>query len=227
MGCDIHTMAEINYGDGWREITAAVFDSSYFSPDQEISVHNVPHTSVPYSGRNYRLFSRLADVRNGYGFAGVDTGDYITPLAEPRGIPADASKGWRDYAEDDVDLHSATYFTARELIDADWDFPITIRGVVSEEQYIQLKSEGKSPESWAGGISAGNSITVTEAEYELGIRAPKGERTFVQMEWTQSFREFAQSFIDIFPRLISCAPLNIETREPDLDRIRIMICFDN
>lgn len=39
--------------------------------------------------RHYQLFSVLADVRNGYGFAGVPTGEWVKPISSPRGIPQD------------------------------------------------------------------------------------------------------------------------------------------
>ena len=39
--------------------------------------------------RHYQLFAVLADVRNGTGFAGVKTGERVTPIAEPRGYPED------------------------------------------------------------------------------------------------------------------------------------------
>lgn len=39
--------------------------------------------------RHYFLFGILANVRNGYGFAGCSTGDWIVPIDLPRGIPND------------------------------------------------------------------------------------------------------------------------------------------
>ena len=39
--------------------------------------------------RHYQLFAVLAGVRNGYGFAGVPTGEPVTPIAPQRGYPAD------------------------------------------------------------------------------------------------------------------------------------------
>lgn len=39
--------------------------------------------------RHYQLFAVLAGVRNGHGFAGTPTGDEVTPIAAPRGLPDD------------------------------------------------------------------------------------------------------------------------------------------
>lgn len=44
-----------------------------------------------YHDRNYDVFGMLADVRNGSGFAGVDTGDGFVPIDVPRGLPDDLS----------------------------------------------------------------------------------------------------------------------------------------
>ncbi|HSE46936.1 MAG TPA: hypothetical protein VLA89_16575 [Gemmatimonadales bacterium] len=44
-----------------------------------------------YHDRNYDVFGVLADVRNGTGFAGIDTGEGFVPIDEPRGLPDDLS----------------------------------------------------------------------------------------------------------------------------------------
>lgn len=43
------------------------------------------------NGRNYDVFSILANVRNGYGFAGVVTSSGFNPITSGRGIPDDLS----------------------------------------------------------------------------------------------------------------------------------------
>jgi len=64
-----------------------------------------------YDGRNYYLFSILADVRN----SGEEVIDY------PRGIPLDASCGYLHKCDSwSSDAHSHSYFTLRELLDVDW-----------------------------------------------------------------------------------------------------------
>ena len=64
-----------------------------------------------YDGRNYQLFSILADVR----------GDY-SPIVEPRGIPEDASTGYKYMCDRwDGDAHSHSYYTLTELLNVDWE----------------------------------------------------------------------------------------------------------
>lgn len=47
--------------------------------------------------RHYDVFSILADVRNGYGFAGVKTSSGFVPISDGRGIPDDLSQEIRDH----------------------------------------------------------------------------------------------------------------------------------
>lgn len=66
MGCDIHSVFQARKGDEWVDVAT-------FWDDE----------------RHYQLFSVLADVRNGYGFAGVQTGEWVKPISSPRGLPED------------------------------------------------------------------------------------------------------------------------------------------
>lgn len=70
------------------------------------------YPSCLYRGRNYSLFSRLADVRS-YGDG--------TAISEPRGVPDDASDAYLYIVEQwKGDGHSHSYFTLTELLEHDW-----------------------------------------------------------------------------------------------------------
>lgn len=190
MGTDIHTMAEVKVNDyrkpldrtnpntgyeqKWKAVTEPVFENDYFREDEPIGLRNVPYTSTPYSGRNYDLFAVLADVRNGRGFAGVATGDAVQVIAEPKGVPDDASKKWLRYVERwGMDLHSISYFTLAELEAA---MPLLKQhqrktGVISEREYLRIQRDGGTPQSWSGGVGGGGVRVVSVDEYEAGIRA--------------------------------------------------------
>jgi len=220
MGCDIHTMAEIRHdypeyerriyapGTGtvidtitepaesrWLAITDAVFTSPYYRENAPVSVHNVPYSSAPYSGRNYDLFAVLADVRNGRGFAGIRTGERITPILEhfgekhveiendreyetwTRGVPEDASKRWKKYVKKwGPDLHSTSWLTLEELERGPWDQRQIKAGYVDAAQYEKIRQSGFTitPESWSGDVGGGGITKYTADQWEaLGEPARK------------------------------------------------------
>jgi len=74
MGCDIHGVFQAKQAvEGYEGVCS----------------HWVDIRSDWDQSRHYFLFSWLANVRNGYGFAGVPTYDAIKPITEPRGLPSD------------------------------------------------------------------------------------------------------------------------------------------
>lgn len=126
MGCDIHIRTEVKQDNGlW--VLADLFDK-----DGDV-------TEV-YTGRNYRLFSILADVRN-Y--------NRIKPISNLRGIPEDCSdETLKSYKDWDMDAHSATWYTLRELEDYLKENPKTkYSGMITLEQSASLDM-GEFPESW-------------------------------------------------------------------------------
>lgn len=115
MGTDIHGVFQRFDGEHWVDIP-----SEY---DQ---------------GRHYQLFAVLAGVRNGTGFAGIQTGEVVTPISEPRGLPDDfkvdgdihpiaslsVMTKWRQKyhaADEPLEVwmgdHSHTWLTAAEMLE--------------------------------------------------------------------------------------------------------------
>lgn len=210
MGCDIHAMAEIRHDypaytpdiwvDGkrqpgepvearstWYAIRDQVFTAPYFNDKLPVSVQNVPYTSVPYSGRNYDLFAVLADVRNGRGFAGVRTGERITPILEhfgekhvetegehvyetwTRGVPEDASKRWKKYVKRwGMDLHSTSWLTLEELERGPWDQRQIKAGYVDAAQYEAIRQSGftTTPDNWSEDVGGGGITNYTADDWE-------------------------------------------------------------
>lgn len=117
MGCDIHDYVEVRERGWWAKV-GAIFPCRYHDPNSPSDVrkcwvggefvvdghadpkqctgscyvNNRTKSDHPYAGRNYNLFAILADVHNGYGFAGCDTGDPFVPIAPPRGLPDDVTQ---------------------------------------------------------------------------------------------------------------------------------------
>lgn len=76
MGSDIHSIGQVRKNGKWVTVLQHVAGDD----------------------RDYDTFGALANVRNGLGFAGVNTGDGLEPLDEPRGLPMDL-----ELAEDEGD----------------------------------------------------------------------------------------------------------------------------
>lgn len=107
MGTDIHLEVERLGDDGiWHWVEhpdrpcddAFCTDGRYNEKTPNESMRGKEHyrchgtgryTDQFFDDRNYDVFAILADVRNGYGFAGVDTGDGFVPISPPRGLPRD------------------------------------------------------------------------------------------------------------------------------------------
>ena len=88
MGCDIHAHVEIKYAGNWM------------------------HYANPRINRWYDLFSLMANVRNEeIGHAG-----YIRPIAQPRGIPRDATPTTKLCAKEyGADGHSHSWLSSEEV----------------------------------------------------------------------------------------------------------------
>ena len=131
MGCDIHMYMErwtsSNDYEGPRDLSEdrdqklnEVLEDvptkfRWISADKwelEDGNWHVPYNLEFYGGRNYYIFSILADVRNGSG---------VEPINYPKGIPDDASTGYLYKCDQwDSDAHSHSYFTLEELLNVDW-----------------------------------------------------------------------------------------------------------
>ena len=237
MGCDIHTMAEYetdlyipNPAEGeshwapsgkWKAIKAQVFEYPYFRENEPISRFNERFTSAPYKGRNYELFSVLADVRNTRSFFNIfdpslihQERDSLLPIAQPRGIPEDASKAWkRECKAWGQDFHSHSWFTLTELIEARdggaFEQTVVQRGWVGLRQYLRLKNEGIEPDSWSGGVGGGGIETLSEEQWDALSEDEKQRRidaedpdqgyfskTYVAAKWSRNVKESLSYFVD-------------------------------
>src|SRR5271154_3790897 len=158
MGCDIHPYAEVRVKGQWKRLR----------------VH------IP-NNRNYYAFSVLAGVRNGFGFAGVVTGETVKPIAEPRGLPKDRATFKSQHGDDSYDDpeyvsfgdHSYSWVTLRELLDYDLERPITIVGIITRQQKKDLDA-GTNPDTWCSAKSR-----MTEDDIHATWETPLKEAAFL------------------------------------------------
>lgn len=145
MGTDIHFYVE--HRDSWSRPwrTADTWTDKYGEGKDDVY-----HDESFYRGRNYDLFSILANVRNGRGFAGSYTGEGFVPMNEPRDWPDDLCPELKNI-EGDID-HTPSWCTLREIMDYDWTQETAKSGVVNLEQWARWMSLGQ-PVEWASMIS--------------------------------------------------------------------------
>lgn len=212
MGCDIHVMIEkVSKENGeW---------DTYLEGNESFYLH---------IGRNYDLFAILADVRNGYGFGGSDTGDGFIPIADQRGVPADASDNYLEYVKEwELDGHSHSYLTVAELQNFDWEGKTTKhRGYLSQKSYRLYKKTGEIAYVSAdvGGdcirkVSNGSMDDILSHV----LKKEKGAEYYTQIEWEETYKESCAYFVDKqLPELVKLAQdCNCST-----DDIRLVFFFD-
>lgn len=232
MGCDIHLFVERRESGSWKILPPPFgLARKPFEHDKPVKIDyrvdwerdpknpafEKPDESRPladwFSDRNYNLFAMLANVRNKefrstieekWLSVGRDPILYprIEPLDEPRGIPRDASRQYRDEPKE----HSETYFTIAELrayFARKEGKTFLTQGVVTGKVFEEL-CDGKRPESWSGWISGQNIVTVNEGTYrnlKPYVTHEKAEHGFDAIE-THLARERAPDWwLRQFPRI--------------------------
>lgn len=214
MGCDIHLCAEKKINNKWETVGIEI-----------------------YQGRNYDLFSILAGVRNGYGFAGTPTGSGFEPIDVPRGTPSDVSDDVKgELINWEGDGHSYSYFTLKEIKEASWDKTSIHFGIFSAKQYY-LYLKNKAPVEWSSGVFGQgiNYISNEQMEDYLKNKAPLIIKLFknnlelrynfnrnliTKVEWKETYREAAgNEWWNIIE--------NLEKIDNNLENIRLVFWFDN
>lgn len=241
MGCDIHLFVEKRGDDGkWQS-------ADTWEPDEDTEENGqlrIPYEKRFFSDRNYDLFAILADVRNGRGFGGANTGDGFNPIEDPKGLPDDVtdlvkgeSDGWNS------DGHSHTWFTVKEIMDYDWTQVSKLRGYVEMKTFFEWsrwsRKNGECPDSYCGGVGGGGVrlLSMAEGDAELAkltaeINSDRGtaqekiddflfnhRSVYVLSEWEQPYYKTSRHFLsDLLPRL---------WRLGTPENVRIVLWFDN
>lgn len=189
MGTDIHYKFQAkNKQDNWEDLDG----------DFHIS-------------RHYQLFSVLADVRNGFGFAGVKTGDYVKPIAEPRGLPDDLLtvpvyvygghiSGYEpsEYFGD----HSFTHLYGTEMLEWWKNPPSTVKcGIITKDEFLNWEIGTEWEGGYCGSIE-GHGIEVYDATSKdpvllkyFDFKAHENV-THVRIAWNSSLKKELSYFFD-------------------------------
>lgn len=237
MGCDIHCYAEKRDANGKWALVGA-FDRQ--EPEEGESSGWLSGGTF-YGGRNYNLFSILADVRNGRGFAGVKTGEGYEPISAPRGIPEDACAEIKQVVEQwGADGHSHSHHTLRQLLDYDWTQKTNLQGWCDAVQWSEwsrwARGQGQGPKEYCGGVSGGRVKHVDAAEMDALLQpvakiygkereefAKQHSHVYALAQWTESYSTSASEFLsDVIPRMLALAG-----GTAGLDDVRLVFFFDN
>lgn len=231
MGCDIHLYVEKKIDGQWQILG-----------DFEREENDDGGTWISggrfYSGRNYNLFAILADVRNGRGFAGCKTGEGFQPISEPRGVPDDASPEYKAIVDQwDVDGHSHSFHTLRQLLDYDWTQATGLQGwlnMVEWEKWTRWqRAKGEGPDSYCGGVDGPDvqHISAEEADalfagvdwHARQTIASANREKYALAQWKVPYHDAAHSFwTHSIPNLLKLAG-----GIAGADDVRIVFFFDN
>lgn len=228
MGCDIHLYVEKRIDGKW-------IAQGNFERDEDGYTQGGDNY---YDGRNYDLFAILADVRNGRGFAGVKTGDGFNPIAAPKGLPEDVSDAIKGISDRwDIDGHSHSFFTVRELLDYDWTQETGKQGWLNMPEWERWsrwgRNRGVGPNSYCGAVSGGAVKHITPEEADALFKdvswrdreaiAAQHPQTYAQASWGTPYYRAAGSFIDETMSKL----LKLAGGTKGIDDVRIVFFFDN
>ena len=246
MGTDIHLEVE-RYDEemnDWIDINKqalpyrGTLNHIYKNPDDgeekaKISQEELQEMIFGYWNENpeircYMIFSLLADVRNGYGFAGVETYQKIIPIDSLRGFP---NKSSFDEVFDEAEewCHSFTYYSMKELLEHDgWNTSVQNTGYVpfnDWKEYVESQDtdspltapKNYSGDVWGDGVEKYSMDDFENLEYNSGISQ------YIKGKWEERSPLKESGF---------CAWLHSETmkhltEQYGSESIRINIYFDN
>jgi hypothetical protein len=174
-----------------------------------------------YQGeRDYQLFAVLADVRNGYGFAGIVTGGRVEPIALPRGLPdmfvlttdgehpVDSLELMGRYAKyhDDGEPfsiwmgdHSFSWLYGREMLEWFKGAPTVEHTGIVDRATFEVWDGKSCPREWCGDIEGPNVFKVND---EAGA-ARNPNWTHRRISWPADLRLRLAYFFDEVARLVA------------------------
>ena len=193
MGTDIHCYTEVLRDGRWVAITEGLISDIYDGSDWS-KKRSYDNCDEIIRGRHYDLFAFMAGARNGYGFAGVETGNAIEPISMPKGTPANVS----DYVEDKLDwCHTKSHLSLSEIKSYDITGKVKIkRGCITDRESFEYFLKHGRPDSWCGAASG---LPVSNDAYLEAIHMYKDDnsvRVITYVEWEIPYSEMLSTLYD-------------------------------
>lgn len=193
MGTDIHGVFQRQNNGAWSDVP-----SNY------------------EQGRHYQLFAVLANVRNGFGFAGIPTGEVVEPISQPRGLPDDFEVAdgklhpidpnnlppWDRENYPDVTLwmgyHSFSWLTGEEMLAWFETAPSLLKtGILSKDVYTSW-DKVQPPSCYCASISGQGIVIVDQDSAETTT-----DWTHVLCSWSSDLKQELAYFFDEVAKLVS------------------------
>lgn len=147
MGCDIHMYVEYQ-----KSVCDKIkwINGDYFKPNpyfKQFEDEEQFSRMELHGNRNYTLFATLAGVRDNTG--------KIVPVAEPKGIPEDASEYVNECAANwEGDGHTHSWLNLAELKEYNKSAPIAhYTGLLDPQSLKDFDDKGIYPTSWCQGTN--------------------------------------------------------------------------
>ena len=177
MGTDIHTLYQKQKENGkWEEVELP----------EEYDFN-----------RSYVWFAILANVRNGFGFAGVERHTPLVPIAEPRGIPPDMADVYDDYDGDAwIGDHSFSWLMLSEILEYfKTERKITHVGIIGRAAYLEWDGV-TGPYSYSGGVGGPNVLVFDATQFKPDCVPPK-EYTHFKIKWECTLLDDVSNYVDL------------------------------
>lgn len=195
MGCDIHGIVEGKFNGEWQTIEEFIDD------------------------RNYDMFAILADVRNGFGFAGAPSGEGFQAISSQRGLPADFKPPYNYWMGD----HSFTWVTLTEMLLIPFDKKVTKYGLMRVENYKKWDRKSR-PTEYCLGAGGPNVVVISEADFISGVFVPMyNANIYISVSWVETY---AEALGPVFMDWLEEAKLDAE-KCGGTDNIRLVMGFDS
>lgn len=240
MGTDATAIVEIQLEGMWMPALMPIWPNPRYDPQSEDPEEREEYTVHPHIIRDYSLFSVLADVRNRSGRGKVTMQTTTTPsgdvveypydtdngehdplkfIAEPRGVPDDATQPWKEFFDSDG-FHDHTWLTLEELLDGPWQQEVWVEGVLLERDYLAYMRDGVTPTYAAQGAGGDGMLVVDEQEYLEGKRGESA--TAVKARWKGGTVQQRNGYFGQYLRIMMMLAPN-----DDYTKVRLMVAFDS
>lgn len=148
-----------------------------------------------YQGhRHYQLFAVLANVRNGFGFAGISTGEAVEPIDGPRGLPEDVDDDDGRFGD-----HSFSWLSGEEMIEWFEHAPTKKRVGILDRKVYESWDKKTEPASYCADITGRDIVIVNDNPEEMGAHP---EWTNVRCIWDVDLCQELAYFFDEVQRLV-------------------------